>query len=61
MVPTSCLVRPVFWTASFHKLLTRITPGEVVEGIDIVDKVESLGSASGTPKARITISNSGTV
>nr|AHC00615.1 cyclophilin [Ganoderma lucidum] len=35
--------------------------GEVVEGIEIVDKVESLGSASGTPKARITIANSGTV
>ena len=35
--------------------------GEVVEGFDIVKKVESLGSASGTPKARIVIANSGTV
>ncbi|KAI1798049.1 cyclophilin [Ganoderma leucocontextum] len=35
--------------------------GEVIQGMEIVDKVESLGSASGTPKARITIANSGTV
>ncbi len=35
--------------------------GEVVEGLDIVKKVESLGSASGTPKARIVIANSGTL
>ncbi|KAI0702016.1 cyclophilin [Cerioporus squamosus] len=35
--------------------------GEVVEGMDLVKKIESLGSASGTPKARITIANSGTV
>ncbi|EJF63831.1 cyclophilin [Dichomitus squalens] len=35
--------------------------GEVVEGLEIVKKVESLGSASGTPKARIVIANSGTV
>ena len=38
-----------------------VSAGEVVEGMDIVEKVESLGSASGTPKARITIANSGTV
>ncbi|KAI0336781.1 cyclophilin [Cubamyces sp. BRFM 1775] len=35
--------------------------GEVKEGMDLVKKIESLGSASGTPKARITISNSGTL
>ncbi|RDX54699.1 cyclophilin [Lentinus brumalis] len=35
--------------------------GEVVDGMDLVKKIESLGSASGTPKARITIANSGTV
>lgn len=35
--------------------------GEVVEGYDIVKKVESLGSASGTPKAKIVIANSGIV
>lgn len=34
--------------------------GEVVEGMDLVKKIESLGSASGTPKARITIAKSGT-
>ncbi|KAI0674478.1 cyclophilin [Trametes maxima] len=35
--------------------------GEVVEGLDLVKKIESLGSASGTPKARIAIAKSGTV
>ncbi|PIL27659.1 hypothetical protein GSI_10811 [Ganoderma sinense ZZ0214-1] len=35
--------------------------GEVVGGIEIVDKVEALGSASGTPKARIIIADSGTL
>ncbi|CDO75762.1 hypothetical protein BN946_scf184921.g38 [Trametes cinnabarina] len=35
--------------------------GEVKEGMDLVKKIESLGSASGTPKARITIADSGTV
>ncbi|KZT28175.1 cyclophilin [Neolentinus lepideus HHB14362 ss-1] len=35
--------------------------GEVVEGLDIVKKVESYGSASGQPKAKIAIADSGTV
>ncbi len=35
--------------------------GEVVSGYDIVKKVEALGSASGKPKAKITIAKSGTV
>ncbi|CAO1618815.1 unnamed protein product [Sympodiomycopsis kandeliae] len=35
--------------------------GEVVEGMDIVKKIESLGSGSGKPKATITISKSGEV
>ncbi|OCH93911.1 cyclophilin [Obba rivulosa] len=35
--------------------------GEVAEGMDLVRKVEALGSASGTPKAKIVIANSGTV
>ncbi|KAI0659311.1 cyclophilin [Cubamyces menziesii] len=35
--------------------------GEVKEGMDLVKKIESYGSASGTPKARITIANSGTL
>ncbi|KUN77078.1 peptidylprolyl isomerase [Streptomyces bungoensis] len=35
--------------------------GEVVEGQDIVDRVESLGSRSGTPSAKVTIASSGTV
>ncbi|KAI0746958.1 cyclophilin [Daedaleopsis nitida] len=35
--------------------------GEVVEGLDLVKKIESLGSASGTPKAKITIANSGSL
>ena len=36
-------------------------PGEVVDGMELVRKIEALGSASGTPKARITIAKSGTV
>ncbi|EIW55489.1 cyclophilin [Trametes versicolor FP-101664 SS1] len=35
--------------------------GEVTEGLDLVKKIESLGSASGTPKAKIVISQSGVV
>jgi len=35
--------------------------GEVVEGTEIVDRIEKLGSQSGTPKAKVTISASGTV
>ncbi|TFK23014.1 cyclophilin [Coprinopsis marcescibilis] len=35
--------------------------GEVVEGMDLVKKIEGLGSSSGTPKATITIAKSGTV
>ncbi|KAI8986736.1 cyclophilin [Trametes punicea] len=33
--------------------------GEVKEGMDLVKRIESFGSASGTPKARITIADSG--
>ncbi|KAK0461930.1 cyclophilin [Desarmillaria tabescens] len=35
--------------------------GEVVEGLDLVKKIEGLGSSSGTPKAKVAISKSGTV
>lgn len=35
--------------------------GEVVEGLDLVQKIESLGSSSGAPKAKITIAKSGVV
>ena len=35
--------------------------GEVVEGQELVDAVEKLGSQSGTPKAQITIASSGIV
>lgn len=35
--------------------------GEVVEGQDLVKKIESLGSPSGKPKADIKIAASGTV
>jgi peptidylprolyl isomerase len=33
--------------------------GEVVEGQDLVKQIESLGSGSGTPKAKVTIGTSG--
>jgi peptidyl-prolyl isomerase F (cyclophilin D) len=35
--------------------------GKVVEGMDVVKKMESLGSQSGTPKAKVTISDCGEV
>ncbi|KAF9811629.1 hypothetical protein IEO21_06508 [Rhodonia placenta] len=35
--------------------------GEVVEGLDIVKKVEGYGTASGTPKGKIVIADSGIV
>ncbi|KAF9177007.1 cytochrome P450 cyp2 [Haplosporangium sp. Z 767] len=33
--------------------------GNVVEGTEVVDKIEKLGSASGTPKGKVTIAASG--
>ncbi|THH01287.1 hypothetical protein EW026_g1383 [Hermanssonia centrifuga] len=35
--------------------------GEVVEGIELVKKIETLGTAAGKPKATITIAEAGTV
>ncbi|CAF2382436.1 unnamed protein product [Rotaria sp. Silwood2] len=35
--------------------------GEVVDGMDLVKKIESYGAQSGTPKAKIVISKCGTV
>ncbi|MEV8046505.1 peptidylprolyl isomerase [Streptomyces griseoluteus] len=35
--------------------------GEVVEGQDVVDRIESLGTGSGAPKAKVSVSASGTV
>ncbi|MET8944017.1 peptidylprolyl isomerase [Streptomyces sp. NPDC004542] len=35
--------------------------GEVVEGQDLVKKIEALGSGSGSPKGKVTIAASGTV
>ncbi|RDB27608.1 Peptidyl-prolyl cis-trans isomerase [Hypsizygus marmoreus] len=35
--------------------------GEVIENMDLVKHIESLGSASGTPKGKIVIAKSGTV
>ncbi|MEU2554553.1 peptidylprolyl isomerase [Streptomyces sp. NPDC013313] len=35
--------------------------GEVVEGQDLVKRIEGLGSRSGTPSAKVTIAESGTV
>ncbi|MGW7361375.1 peptidylprolyl isomerase [Streptomyces sp. NPDC054802] len=35
--------------------------GEVVEGMDLVKRIEGLGSGSGTPSAKVTIAKSGVV
>ena len=35
--------------------------GEVIDGMDLVKKIESYGSRSGTPKAKVVITNCGTL
>jgi len=35
--------------------------GEVVEGMDIVETIETKGTTSGKPSAKITIAKSGTI
>jgi peptidylprolyl isomerase len=35
--------------------------GEVVEGMDVISAIEAQGSASGTPKAKVTVTASGVV
>ena len=42
-------------------LLLQVVYGEVVDGMDLVKKIEGLGSQSGTTKAKIVIAKSGTV
>jgi peptidylprolyl isomerase len=53
-----------FRTVTVHtslRSLTDVVFGEVVEGMDVVDKIEALGSASGKPSAKAEIAASGTV
>lgn len=38
-----------------------IFAGEIVEGFDLVKKMESNGTASGTPKQEVKIAASGTI
>ncbi|KAF8996254.1 cyclophilin-like domain-containing protein [Cyathus striatus] len=47
---------PTSWLDGAHVVF-----GEVTSGMDLVRKIESYGSSSGTPKAKVTIANSGTV
>ncbi len=35
--------------------------GEVVSGMDVVKKIEALGSSSGAPKGKIIVANCGTI
>jgi peptidylprolyl isomerase len=35
--------------------------GEVIEGLDIVNKLDALGSSDGKPKKTVIIADSGTV
>lgn len=35
--------------------------GEVIEGLNVVQNVEKLGSASGTPQAKVVIADCGTL
>ena len=48
-------------SCTVHRCLISSDTGEVVDGMDLVKKIETLGSASGTPKATITIAKSGTL
>jgi peptidylprolyl isomerase len=48
-----------FWSPNFMFLMVNI--GEVVNNMDLVKHIESLGSASGTPKGRVIIAKSGIV
>jgi peptidylprolyl isomerase len=35
--------------------------GEVIEGMDIVNKLDALGSSDGKPKKNVVIADSGTI
>ena len=54
-------LRYLFRGLSFTLISLILLLGEVVEGFDIVKKVEALGTASGTTKKTITIAKSGTI
>ncbi|ADO69715.1 peptidylprolyl isomerase [Stigmatella aurantiaca] len=47
---------PTTWLDGKHVVF-----GEVIEGMDLVKKIESFGTASGQPKAKIVITDSGAV
>ena len=44
---------------AFHRHLLHFISFQVLEGVDVVNKVESQGTNSGTPKAKVTIVDSG--
>jgi hypothetical protein len=45
--------------AGFHSFT--LSSGEVVEGYELVQTIEKQGTQGGTPKAKVVISDSGTV
>ena len=44
-----------------YSIINRVPTGEVVEGLDVVKKMEGQGSASGTPRGPVKITASGVV
>lgn len=60
MAPTSSSVRKSSGLAE-RDGADRVRVGEVVEGFEHVKTIEGLGSASGTPKGKITIADSGAI
>lgn len=60
-VLTSCSVRNLFLTETISLVSDCETPGEVVEGMDLVKKIETHGSQSGKTSKPIVIANCGTV
>ena len=59
----TCLFAQFFITTVVTSWLDdrHVVFGEVVEGMDVVKKVEAVGTDSGRPKAQVTITSSGTV
>ena len=61
MVLMSFSVR-LFFISSTHRCVSNIFyAGEVIKGYEVVEEVEKLGTAGGTPKSKVIIADSGVV
>jgi len=55
------IINYAFLFINFSLFFPKVVFGEVVDGMDIVKKIEGLGTQSGTPKAKVVIAKSGIV